>query len=488
VSMNDVSFRVVLGIALLLVSVVVRAVSLNRLVRRKIRLSILLFAVYAIVSGALQAFAPTADMAATVMSVARLLLALASINLAVVAVVNPLRADRVPERFPAIVQDTIIIGLFMLVATVALQEKFLTTSAVGAVVIGFALQDTLGNTFAGLAIQVEKPFKVGHWVAIGPHEGRVVEVNWRATNLRTKAGNLVVLPNAFISKEAIVNYSEPEAPTRLQTVVGVSYDVPPNQVKSAILDALRDQPLICGTPAPEVFIADFAASSIHYLIRFWITDYGVDTAALDQVRSAAYYTLRRHGYEIPYPIQVEYERETVKERVSDRISRVEEHLHSIDLFAPLTRQERAELAARASEQLFGRGEIIVRQGDAGSSMFIIVRGRVRIVEASGRELASLDAGGYFGEMSMLTGQPRSASVQAVDDCEVLELTAESLRSVALANPDVLEHISSVVAARRADLERQKAEVYAGRAGAEDSPRSLLGRIQAFLRLPSLRGD
>ena len=89
---------------------------------------------------------------------------------------------------------------------------------------------------------------------------------------------------------------------------------------------------------------------------------------------------------------------------------------------------------------------------------------------------------------MLTGQPRSASVQAVDDCEVLELTAESLRSVALANPDVLEHISSVVAARRADLERQKAEVYAGRAGAEDSPRSLLGRIQAFLRLPSLRGD
>ena len=122
-----------------------------------------------------------------------------------------------PERFPAIVQDAIIIGFFMLVATVALQEKFLTTSAVGAVVIGFALQDTLGQ-------HVRRPRHPGREAVprrpLGgrrPHEGRVVEVTWRATKLRTKAGNLVVLPNTFISKEAIVNYSEPAAPTRLQT-------------------------------------------------------------------------------------------------------------------------------------------------------------------------------------------------------------------------------------------------------------------------------
>ena len=487
-SMNDVSFRVVLGLALLILSVLVRTVSRNRLVRRKLRLSILLFAVCAVVSLLMQQFGLTAEMAATVLSVNRLLMALAAINLVVVTVINPLRADRVPERFPAIVQDTIIIGLFLLVATVALQEKFLTTSAVGAVVIGFALQDTLGNTFSGLAIQVEKPFKVGHWVAVGPHEGRVVEVNWRATNLRTKAGNLVVLPNAFISKEAIVNYSEPDVPTRLQTQVGVSYDVPPNQVKAAIAEALRGQSLICASPEPEIFIAEFGASSINYLIRFWITDYGKDTAALDQARSAAYYALRRHGYEIPFPIQVEYSREVVVERGSDRLERLEAVLAPVDLFAPLIKEERAELAARSGELLFGGGETIVRQGDAGSSMFVVVRGRVRVVDASGRELAAFDAGGYFGEMSMLTGQLRSASVQAVGDCEVLELTAESLRAVALANPDVLKRISAVVAARRADLERHKADVARGEAEAADEPRSLLERIQAFLRLPSLLGD
>lgn len=486
--MNDVSFRVILGLVLLALSLLARAVSRNRLVRRKLRLSILLFAVYAVGSLVLQEFTVTAEMAATVLSVNRLLLALAAINLVVVVLINPLRVDRVPERFPAIVQDTIIIGFFMLVATVALQEKFLTTSAVGAVVIGFALQDTLGNTFAGLAIQVEKPFKVGHWVAVGPHEGRVVEVNWRATNLRTKAGNLVVLPNAFISKEAIVNYSEPDVPTRLHTEVGVSYDVPPNQVKAAVLDGLRGLPLVCEAPSPEVFIADFGASSVTYLIRFWVNDFGQDTAALDQVRSATYYTLRRHGYEIPFPIQTEYHRETVVERVSDRIERLEAVLAPIDLFAPLTRQERVELAVRSKESLFGRDEMIVRQDDPGSSMFVIVRGRVRVAETAGRQLAVFDAGGYFGEMSMLTGQPRSASVQAIDDCQVIELTAESLRAVALANPDVLTRISEVVAVRRADLDRQKAQHAADQAEAAEPPLSLLERIQAFLGLPSLRGD
>lgn len=486
--MNDVTFRVGLGLALFAVSVLARAASRNRLVRRKLRLSILLFGVYAVVSAAVHQFAPSAELAATILSVNRLLMALAAINLVVVVLINPHRVDRVPEKFPAIVQDTIVIGLFMLVATVALQEKFLTTSAVGAVVIGFALQDTLGNTFAGLAIQVEKPFKVGHWVAIGPHEGRVVEVTWRATNLRTKAGNLVVLPNAFISKEAIVNYSEPEAPTRLTTIVGVSYDVPPNQVKEALLESMRDLPLVCRQPAPDVVVAEFASSSINYLIRFWIEDYAADTAALDQVRTAAYYALRRHRYEIPYPIQVEYRRDTVEERPADRLDRIEAVLQPIDLFAPLTRAERVELAARSKDLLFGRGETIVRQGDEGRSMFVIARGRVRVVEASGRELAVFQAGGYFGEMSMLTGQPRSASVQAVGDCQVVELTSESLREVALANPDVVTRISAVVAARRADLERQKAAHRADLAEAEDSPKSLLERIQAFLRLPGLLGD
>jgi small-conductance mechanosensitive channel/CRP-like cAMP-binding protein len=467
---------------------VIRAASVNRLVRRKLRLSILLAFVYIGGSVLLGVYTLSPETAARVLSVNQLCLALAVISLVVVVAINPLRVDRVPDRFPNIVQDTTIIGLFLVVATVVMQEKFLTTSAVGAVVIGFALQDTLGNMFAGLAIQVEKPFGVGHWITVGPFEGIVSEVTWRATKLRTKAGNLVVLPNSFISKEAITNYSEPTAPTRLEVDVGVNYNVPPNQVKAALAEALGHAPLVLTTPAPDLLLADFGTSAVIYRVRFWIDDFAVDTAARDQVRSAIYYSLRRRGYEIPVPMQIEIPREEVSERLSDRIERLAQVLSPLDLFAPLSSEERAELAARSHERLYGQGETIVRQGDAGHSMFVISRGRVRVVEASGRELAVFAEGGYFGEMSMLTGQPRSASVQAIDECEVMELTADSLRAVALVNPDVVTRISTVVAARHADLERQKAEAAAERPGDVETPRSLLTRIREFLRLPNLLGD
>jgi CRP-like cAMP-binding protein len=163
-------------------------------------------------------------------------------------------------------------------------------------------------------------------------------------------------------------------------------------------------------------------------------------------------------------------------------------LAPVALFAPLPSEQRDELAARAVERLYGKGEKIVRQGDAGGSMFIIRRGRVRVLEASGRELAVFEAGGYFGEMSMLTGQPRSATVEAVEECEVVELTAASLREVALANPEVVTRIGAVVADRQADLDRQKAEAAAGRPAVAETHRSLLTRIQACLRLPSLLDD
>jgi small-conductance mechanosensitive channel len=150
----------------------------------------------------------------------RLLVVLALINALGSVAVNPLRNDRVPDRFPSILQDAIVVGVFLVVATFVFEEKLLTTSAVGAVVIGFALQDTLGNAFSGLAIQIEKPFHVGHWVRVGEFEGRVHEVTWRATKLRTKTGNLVVLPNNVVSKEAVTNYSEPALPSRLEVEVG----------------------------------------------------------------------------------------------------------------------------------------------------------------------------------------------------------------------------------------------------------------------------
>ncbi len=107
-----------------------------------------------------------------------------------IVAINPLRADRISDRFPNIVQDSLIVGMFFVIATVVFKETILTASAVSAVVVGFALQDTLGNAFAGLAIQVEKPFRVGNWIKVGDFEGKVSQVTWRATKLLHARGHL----------------------------------------------------------------------------------------------------------------------------------------------------------------------------------------------------------------------------------------------------------------------------------------------------------
>ena len=140
-------------------------------------------------------------------------------------------------------------------------------------------------------------------------EGQVSEITWRATKLRTKAGQFLIVPNSVISKEPVLNYSEPTIPTRIEVEVGASYSVPPSEVKSAMQEAMANSPLVMQAPEPQVIIKGFGASSIDYVAQFWIEDYAVDRTARDQVRTNLWYTFRRRNIEIPYPIQVQYERD-----------------------------------------------------------------------------------------------------------------------------------------------------------------------------------
>jgi small-conductance mechanosensitive channel/CRP-like cAMP-binding protein len=472
----------VFGLALIVATLVVRALTVNRLIHRKLRLSLLLFAAYAIVNVALDKYPMAAGTIAQLRALERLVLAGGLINLIVVVAINPWRVDRVPERFPNIVQDTITICVFLAFGVFVMQEQFLAISAVGGFVVGFALQDTLGNLFAGLAIESEKPFHVGHWITVGQFEGRVTEITWRATRLHTKTGNFVVVPNNIISKEAIINYSEPALPTRLQVEVGVGYGVPPNDVKAAMTAAMAEVAGILKEPSPEVLAVAFADSAITYRVRFWIDDYSKDQLAIDRVLTALYYVLRRHGYEIPYPMQVQYIRKEVRARTADHTALLEHVVRQIDMLAPLTAKERSDLVAASADRLFGAGETVVRQGQAGDSMFVIGKGRVRVtIGPAHQEVATTAAGGYFGEMSLLTGDPRTADVSAIEDCHLLEISADTFRRICLANPQVVEKVAAVVEARRAGLEQARL-VKQPEVPTAEAPRSLLARIQKFLRL------
>jgi CRP-like cAMP-binding protein len=362
-----------------------------------------------------------------------------------------------------------------------LREQLLTTSAVGAVVIGFALQDTLGNLFAGLAIQIEKPFRVGQWVQFGDREGQVQEITWRATKLRTKAGQFLIVPNSVISKEPVLNHSEPTIPTRIEVEIGASYNVPPNDVKRAMHEAMANSPMVMKAPEPQVVIKAFGSSSVDYLAQFWIEDYAIDRTARDQVRTNLWYTFRRYNIEIPYPIQVQYERAEEPVTTDRHFSAAADQLGSIELFKPLDAAARLSLATAARHHLFAAGEAIVRQNAEGDSMFVLMRGHARVVlEPSGQEVAVIPAGGFFGEMSMLTGDRRSATVKAVDDASVLEITAAQFRELALANPALLEHVSTIVNNRRTGLEDAKAQAVA--AIVPEARQNFLARMRKFLSI------
>ena len=473
--------HLIMGVAAIAATLLVINITRNDLVSRKLRLSFYLFGAYLLFNLVVwqQPTLPGAE--GDLLALERLVFAAALINLVVYVFINPLRANRVPDTFPSILQDALVIGILVLVATFVFQDKLLTTSAVGAVVVGFALQDTLGNAFAGLGIQSEKPFRVGHWIRVGDFEGRVAEVTWRATKLRTKAGNFVVVPNNIIAKEAITNYSEPAVPTRVEIEVGASYLSTPSEVKDAVFEALRQVPRVLLTPAPDALVHAFDGSAITYRVRFWIVDYEFDEEARDEVRTAIFYAFGRRGIEIPWPIEVGYSRDWPEPDAATKQQQREQVLAAVDLFSRLSDEQRRAVAAASSIRLFGDAEAIVRQDAPGQSMFVVCSGTAAVVlEPERREVAVIEKGGYFGEMSLLTGDARSATVLARGDTSVLELDAAVFRALGAADPHAIEQIGLAAVARRAELNQIRDA--AQNTVVANAPSTFLGRMKKFLGL------
>jgi CRP-like cAMP-binding protein len=230
-----------------------------------------------------------------------------------------------------------------------------------------------------------------------------------------------------------------------------------------------------------VLLLDFAGSSMNYRARFWIADYEFDDEVKDQVRVAIHYAFARRGIEIPYPIQVEYSREWPAD---DPAKRQADRLHALErvnLFDTLTRAEREEIAGATATHTYGNGEAIVRQGEPGDSMFVVCSGQVAVVlEPDRREVARIEEGGYFGEMSLLTGEPRSATVVARGEVVVLQLDAEIFRRLGRDSPRAIEQIGMAAVTRRAELDRARS-ASAGAAVA-DAPATFVARMKKFLRL------
>src|SRR5688572_15517231 len=321
----------------------------------------------------------------------------------------------------------------------------LVTSTVVSAVIGLAVQDMLANVAAGLGLQIEKPFGVGHWLLIGSHEGVVTQLNWRTTTLLTRDRHEVLVPNSTVAKTEVVNFSRPSTLQRAHAYIGVAYRHPPGIVKEALARAASSCPEVAETPPVEILVKSFDASAINYDIRFWINDFGRLLQITDDVYSRCWYELRRCGLEIPFP-QTDVTLHTASDEKEKAGAERRRHeifavLRPLPVFTPLSDEQIETLVGGAALQMFMTGETLVRQGDRGASLFVIRSGAVRIERSQdggpATTMTTLGAGDFFGEMSLLTGEPRTASIVAEQETEVVVVDKEAFARVLEADRGML---------------------------------------------------
>ncbi len=408
-------------------------------------------------------------------------------NTLVFALVRFRRGFEAPTLVRNIFSIVAFTALLFLIFTSIFPEANLgalfTTSAIFGVILGLALQDTLGNFFAGISLQADRPFQVGDVITVGTlrHTGVVEEITWRAVKIRTFQNHVVLISNSTAAKEPIEVCPRDNLNARLVFFNTLFIDSPAKTIH-VVREAVREADNVSQKITPIVRIRNLGDSGVEYEVKYWLENYAKhnDTDAL--VRQRIWYAFRRAKLNFAYPTRtLLVER---KARTGDREGdggAIVERLAAVDIFAPLSTEETGMLAQAATSHVFAPGEMVIRAGDPGSSMFVVHNGRVSVeISENGRArtVATLTDGAFFGEMALFTGEPRTANVIALEETEVLEIGHAAMKRVFETNPDLVESLSHIIAERRQAL--ATTEDLSG--GRKDVSAGLLSSIKRFFGL------
>lgn len=451
--------------------------------------------------------APSGSVARTLEFLAILFLLSSMGRSSVLLVLEGILAQRQKGGLPKIIRDLtqglVYTGCLLLALQSAGVEpgSILTTSALLTAVIGLSLQETLGNLFAGLAVQVQRPFDVGDWIQFDQdkaHIGRVVEINWRATKVLTLDQVEVIVPNGALARAPIVNFTKPTTISRRSVYVTAPYDVPPQKVSEVIRAALVGCFGVVVEPPISVVTNGFHDTGVEYWVRFFTDKFDQRDRVDGAVRDRIWYAFARANIGIPYPhrtLEISDAGEHAREKqLRARATEREQWLRKVDFLQTLDDASIHELALLSHQRLYAEGESIVQKGDSTAEMFVIDEGSVDVIvegsrlpgvaaAANERILATLGAGDFFGEMALVTGERRSASVRARTACSVVVIGHAALSPMFARSPVLLEHISRILAERQAELERHAMQTTGDQEERVRSKQSeLMVRIRRFFSL------
>ncbi|PYS99120.1 MAG: hypothetical protein DMF63_13705 [Acidobacteria bacterium] len=330
-----------------------------------------------------------------------------------------------------------------------------TGSTILGIVVGLALQDTLGNLFAGIALQADQPFQVGDVVTMMNQQGGVVEsVSWRGVKIRTFQNKLLVISNSAMGKEMIEVAPKDNLNAR-HVFFNSVYVASPSKTIQVLRDAVRQIENVSPKIRPVVRIRNLGQDGIEWEVKYWTEDYFKypDSDAL--IRQRIWYVFNREKIDFAYPTRTVHIAEKKEEATFvEYVNTVSERLQQVPLFTPLAEDEVERLAKASTTRVYAPGEAIVRRGQEGNSMFVIVRGSVKVQIPENniqKTINTLRANDFFGEMSLLTGQPRTATVIAEEETEVIQIKKTALRPLFEVNPNLMKAICDLIEERRAVL-------------------------------------
>jgi small-conductance mechanosensitive channel/CRP-like cAMP-binding protein len=403
---------------------------------------------------------------------------------------------------PPIVQD-VVVAIAMVGSSLGVLSRagvnlsgLIATSAVFTAMLGFSLQDVIGNIAGGLALQVDNSIEAGDWIRVGDVTGRVVEIRWRHTAVETRNWETVLIPNTVMTKSSVTILGRRRGqPTQLRHWIyfNVDFRFQPGDVISVVQSAVRGAHLehVAREPAPNVVLMDMTDTFGKYAVRYWLTDLAITDLTDSAVRACIYFALQRADMTLAMPAHALFVTEDTVDRkaikTEKQVTRRRNLLSNLELFSGLSETERTELARTMKYAPFAKGEVMTRQGAEAHWLYLMEEGRavVRISDGlNDREVAQLEGPCFFGEMSVLTGEPRSATVVADSEVECFRLDKAAVQKIIDARPELAEQLARLLADRKVALQSAK-EGLSADAARERSAReanALLSRIRSFFAL------
>lgn len=377
-------------------------------------------------------------------------------NLVIYLLVDIYLYHRSRREAPSLVREIFSVAVYLLFAIVSLRVIFhieissiVTTTTVLTAAVAFAMQSTLGNILAGFSIQVDRLLRLRTWISVPDKNvfGQVLNVGFRYTTLRSLDNNLVLVPNSTLTQNIVTSFGNREDENKVAVNLNVSlgYDLPPERAKEILLGVLTGEKAILADPAPLVRLQAFAESSIDYQLKFFLVDYSEKDAVRDRVFSRTWYAVTREGFSFPFPHRQVIETQSAPPFVFP-VEVVASGVGKVELFSMLDVDEVRLLAEKAHVRVFGPGEIVVRQNDGGDSLFFVLKGRLQAL-VNEIKVGELDEGGVFGEMSLLTGEPRKATVAAESQVILAELSREIIEPLIRRKPEIMEALGAILAHR-----------------------------------------